>query len=48
MFNNNHFNTIYLGLIFDGYSKEDAYNITVDYINSCINMRFLILYKMIK
>lgn len=48
IYDNKYFESIYIGLLFEGYSKNDAYNITIDYINSCINIRFLLLSKMIK
>ena len=46
-FQNKHLNTVFLQLIFQGYSKEDALHITNNYINSCPNIQFLIKSKMI-
>ncbi len=47
-FHNKHLNTIFLQLIFQGYSKEEALKITNYYIDSCINISFLIKSKMKK
>lgn len=47
-FENKHLNTIFLQLIFQGYTKEEALKITNNYIDSCINISFLIKSKMKK
>jgi len=48
IFNNQYLNIIFLELVFKGYSKEDAIQITNNYINSCLNIQFLIKSKMKK
>lgn len=45
-YNNKHLNSVFLGLIFQGYSKEQAISITNNYINSSLNIQYLLLSKM--
>ena len=45
-FQNHHANTVFLKLIFEGHSKEEAFKITNNYINSCLNIQYLLYSKM--
>jgi len=45
-FQNHHANTVFLKLIFEGHSDEEALKITNNYINSCLNIIFLLNSKM--
>ena len=45
-FHNKHLNSVFIGLIFQGYSKQEALIITNNYIDSCINIQFKIKSKM--
>ena len=47
-FENKHLNSVFIGLIFQGYSKEEALKITNNYIDSCINIQFKIKSKIKK